>query len=276
MSKEATEVSSKSPVLVVPDARSASTRLPYSPSSSPNPNRKPAFIVGIAGASASGKTTLCEQIHKKLPHHRVGIVSQDSFYRCLTPEEIANAANHNFDEPGAFDWPCMRDVLTRLKNRDLAAIPTYDYTTHSRAKESTALWNLDVVLFEGIFSFMADPAYPGGRDLMDLRIFVETDSDTRLARRVFRDTMYRGRTVDSVLQQYERFVKPSFEQFILPQRKKADIIIPWGDYSENMFSNDGSWEDESYPALNMIITYIKSIIGETPVRSVSAIREAPY
>jgi uridine kinase len=232
---------------------------------------KPAFIIGIAGGSASGKTSLCHQIHSLLPNQRVAIVAQDSFYRNLTPDEIRRAAQHNFDEPAAFDWPLMHDVLASLRRRRKVDVPTYDYKTHSRSDVVVPLWNIDVVLFEGILAFHDEPDVRMG-ELMDLKIFVETDSDTRLARRVFRDTQNRGRSLESVLLQYERFVKPSFEQYILPLKKRADVIIPWGDYSQNMFSDDGSWQSQRYPALEMIVEHIQTKLasfGPPPIRTLS-------
>lgn len=199
-------------------------------------------------------------------------MAQDSFYRNLTAEEIARAASHNFDEPAAFDWPLMHDVLSNLRRRRKVDVPTYDYKTHSRRSDvSTPLWNIDVVLFEGILAFH-DEGEVSMSQLMDLKIFVETDSDTRLARRVFRDTQSRGRSLESVLAQYERFVKPSFERYILPLKKKADVIIPWGDYSQNMFSDDGTWQTMRYPALEMIVEHIQtklSSFGPPPMRTLS-------
>jgi uridine kinase len=200
----------------------------------------------------------------------------------------------------------MYDVLLSLKHRKKTEIPTYDYKTHSRTTEVVSLWNVDVVLFEGILAFHDDSDYDqdqiilrsksptststnnnsnynsnnngdnGKRrlsDLMDLKIFVETDSDTRLARRVFRDTSQRGRTLDSVLTQYEKFVKPAYEKYIQPLKRKADVIIPWGDYSDNCFSDDGSWKAVRYPALDMIVEHIQTKLAlfkaETAFKTIS-------
>jgi len=220
-----------------------------------------AFIIGITGGSASGKTSFAEKILSMLPNQHVVIVSQDNFYRGLTPEEQVTAADFNFDEPNALDWKAMYEALSELRERKRVAIPTYDYVTHTRSKVVKELWNYDVVLFEGILTFYQHPEYcllP----LMDLKIFVETDSDTRLARRVLRDTKYRGRTVESVLEQYERFVKPAYDQFIAPLKRKADVIIPWGDYSGNVFKDDGNWKDVHYPALDMIVEHIQTRLAD--------------
>jgi len=230
-----------------------------------------AFVIGITGGSASGKTSFAEKILRMLPGQRVCIVSQDNFYRGLSPDE--DAANFNFDHPDALDWKAQYEALADLRERKRVEIPTYDYVTHTRAKAVHELWNFDVVLYEGILTFYQHPEYcllP----LMDLKIFVETDSDTRLARRVLRDTKFRGRTVESVLAQYERFVKPAYDQYIAPLKRKADVIIPWGDYSGNCFTDDGNWKHIHYPALDMIVEHIQtrlaacSMVGQPP-RSIS-------
>jgi len=232
-----------------------------------------AFVIGITGGSASGKTSFAERILEMLPNERVVIVSQDNFYRGLRPEEQASAADFNFDHPNALDWETMFNALSALRERQRVEIPTYDFVTHTRSSVVKELWGYDVVLFEGILAFHQHPQYCL-TDLMDLKVFVETDSDTRLARRVLRDTKYRGRTVESVLEQYERFVKPAYEQFIAPQKKKADVIIPWGDYSGNVFSDNGKWKHIHYPALDMIVEHIQTKLAACsmfgmPPRSVS-------
>jgi len=232
-----------------------------------------AFVIGITGGSASGKTSFAEKILKMLPNERVIIVSQDNFYRGLRPEEQATAADFNFDHPDALDWETMYNALSALRQRKRVEIPTYDYVTHTRSSVVRELWNYDVVLFEGILTFYQHPKYCL-TPLMDLKIFVETDSDTRLARRVLRDTKFRGRTVESVLEQYERFVKPAYDQFIAPLKRKADVIIPWGDYSGNVFNDDGNWKQVHYPALDMIVEHIQTKLAACsysgmPPRSVS-------
>jgi len=231
-----------------------------------------AFIIGIDGGSASGKTSFAEKILSMLPNQRVVIVSQDNFYRGLTDEEQPFAADFNFDHPNALDWKTTYEVLSQLRDRKRVKIPTYDYKKHVRSDVVRELWNYDIVLFEGILAFHPHPEYcllP----LMDLKIFVETDSDTRLARRVLRDTKCRGRTVESVLQQYERFVKPAYDQFIAPLKRKADVIIPWGDYSGNVFNDDGKWKTVHYPALDMIVEHIQTRLAACsagqPTRSIS-------
>jgi len=220
-----------------------------------------AFVIGIAGGSASGKTSVAEKILSMLhPNKRVAILTQDSFYRNLTPEELPNAREFNWDCPEAFDWELQRDVLTALRHRKKVEVPVYDYVHNCRSEtEHVTLWNVDVVIFEGILAFYRHPDPQLCLDsLIDLKIFVETDADTRLARRVFRDTQYRGRSIESVLTQYSKFVKPSYDTHISPLKRRSDIIIPWGDYSDNVFFDDGSWKTRNYPALDMIVRDIQT------------------
>ena len=219
-----------------------------------------AFVIAITGGSASGKTSVAEKILSMLPNQRVAIVSQDSFYRNLTPEELPNAREFNWDCPEAFDWELQRDVLQSLRHRRKVDVPVYDYVNNCRSTtKHVTLWNVDVVIFEGILAFYQHPDPSLCLDpLLDLKIFVETDSDTRLARRMYRDTQFRGRSIASVLTQYSKFVKPSYDRHIAPLKRRADIIIPWGDYSDNVFSDDGSWKKQRYPALDMIVEHIQS------------------
>ncbi|KAH3766303.1 phosphoribulokinase/uridine kinase family protein [Pelomyxa schiedti] len=222
-----------------------------------------AFIIGVAGGTASGKTSLCAQILSMLEVYqtRVAIVAQDSFYKTLTEEQHNHVAAHNFDEPAAFDWELMREVLTKLRHKKKTEIPIYDYVTHSRRTDKTVpLFAQDVILFEGILAFHNEGSIDL-RSLMDLAIFVETDNDTRLARRVVRDIQERGRQLDNVLYQYEKFVKPAFEEWVEPQKRMADVIIPWGEYSKNNVCVDltkGEWQTQHYPALDMIVEHIRT------------------
>eukprot|EP01113_Clastostelium_recurvatum_P032779 TRINITY_DN4254_c0_g1_i2.p1 TRINITY_DN4254_c0_g1~~TRINITY_DN4254_c0_g1_i2.p1 ORF type:complete len:261 (-),score=48.25 TRINITY_DN4254_c0_g1_i2:71-853(-) len=190
------------------------------------------FIIGVSGGTASGKTTVCEAISQKLGDQRMVIISQDSFYRNLTHSELDSVQGYNFDHPDAFDWPAVVEVLKGLKSGRRVEIPQYSFVTHTRLKETTSVYGVDVILFEGILSFFR----PEIRDQMDMKIFVDTDADTRLSRRVIRDIRERGRTLEGVLKQYESFVKPSFDEYILPTKKFADVIIPRG--SDNVVAID--------------------------------------
>jgi len=186
--------------------------------------RRRPFIIGVCGGTASGKTSVCEDILKKLENQRVVIISQDSFYLALDEESLKSVHNYNFDHPNAFDWSLLEEILKGIKAGKRVEIPEYSFLTHTRLKTSTTLYGADVILFEGILAFYTQEL----RNNMDLKIFVDTDADTRLSRRVIRDINERGRTLQGVLHQYETFVKPAFEEYILPTKKYADVIIPRG------------------------------------------------
>eukprot|EP01112_Ceratiomyxa_fruticulosa_P004668 TRINITY_DN1520_c0_g1_i1.p1 TRINITY_DN1520_c0_g1~~TRINITY_DN1520_c0_g1_i1.p1 ORF type:complete len:269 (+),score=61.07 TRINITY_DN1520_c0_g1_i1:495-1301(+) len=190
------------------------------------------FIIGVTGGTASGKTTVCEAILKKLSDQRVAIISQDSFYRSLNHDDLEQVHQYNFDHPDAFDWPAIADILKGIKENKRVEIPNYSFVTHTRLTETTPIYGVDVILFEGILAFYTSEL----RDQMDMKIFVDTDADTRLCRRVVRDINERGRTLEGVLKQYEKFVKPSFDDYILPTKKYADVIIPRG--SDNLVAID--------------------------------------
>uniref|UniRef100_A0A7M5UYR2 Uridine kinase n=2 Tax=Clytia hemisphaerica TaxID=252671 RepID=A0A7M5UYR2_9CNID len=184
-----------------------------------------AFLIGICGGSASGKTTVAKKIIEELGVPWVVIISLDSFYKVLTPEqhEQAERAEYNFDHADAFDWALACKTLRKLKEGKNAKIPIYDFSTHSRLEKEKTVYGANVVIFEGIMTF-ADPEL---LKLFDIKVFVDTDSDIRLARRLRRDISERGRDITSVLKQYDKFVKPMFEKFIAPSMKDADIVVPW-------------------------------------------------
>ncbi|KAK9822248.1 hypothetical protein WJX81_006249 [Elliptochloris bilobata] len=160
----------------------------------------------------------------KLDHRKLLHVAQDSFYRNLTAAEARDIASFNFDHTSAFAYDEIYATLHALKSGRSAVVPIYDFVTSSRQHGGTLVGNAGVVLFDGILALH----YPELRSLFDFKVFVDTDADTRLARRIRRDVMDRGRDVLAVLAQYERTVKPSFEEWILPTRKFADIIVPRG------------------------------------------------
>jgi uridine kinase len=187
--------------------------------------RQAPFIIGITGGSASGKTSVCKQIVNQLGLPWVVMLSMDRFYRPLTKEERADVSNYNFDHPSAFDYDGLVNSITSIKSGSAVKVPRYNFTTHSREEQTDVVYGCDVVLVEGILVLYDKRV----RDLLDMKIFVNTDSDYRLIRRIKRDIVERGRTVESVLDQYEKTVKPSFEDFIAPCMKHADIVIPWND-----------------------------------------------
>jgi len=199
------------------------------------------FVIGVAGGTSSGKTTVCHKIVEELNIPWAVLLSQDSFYKVLNQEEIERAerAEYNFDHPDSFDYELLVDTLARLKKGQRVQVPIYDFVTHSRRKSSTVVYGADVILFEGILAFYDKRLL----DLMDLKIFVDADSDIRLARRLRRDITFRGRDIHSVIKQYRDFVKPSFDEYIAPTQTKADIIIPNG--------------EDSTVAIDLIVQHIK-------------------
>nr|XP_020731235.1 uridine-cytidine kinase 1 isoform X2 [Odocoileus virginianus texanus] len=183
------------------------------------PHQRP-FLIGVSGGTASGKSTVCEKImellgQKEVDHRqrKLVILSQDRFYKVLTAEQKAKAlkGQYNFDHPDAFDNDLMHRTLKNIVEGKTVEVPTYDFVTHSRLAETTVVYPADVVLFEGILVFYSQEI----RDMFHLRLFVDTDSDVRLSRRVLRDVQ-RGRDLEQILTQYTTFVKPAFEEFCLP------------------------------------------------------------
>uniref|UniRef100_A0A131Y2S8 uridine/cytidine kinase n=1 Tax=Ixodes ricinus TaxID=34613 RepID=A0A131Y2S8_IXORI len=192
---------------------------------------KTPFLIGVAGGTASGKTTVCRKIMEKVRcvgQSRLVCLHQDSFYRELHPHEreLANRGRFNFDHPGAFDDQLMVLTLKDILQEKVVQVPVYDFITNSRRKDewTTVSPAVDVVLVEGLLLFY----FPEVRDMFHMKLFVDTDPDTRLARRVLRDVKERGRDLEKILHQYTTFVKPSFEEFCLPTKKYADVIIPRG------------------------------------------------
>ncbi|XP_016981506.1 uridine-cytidine kinase isoform X2 [Drosophila rhopaloa] len=220
-----------------------------------NDEVKSPFLIGVAGGTASGKSTVCKKIMEQLgqaemdhTQRQVVSISQDSFYRELTAAEKAKAQKglFNFDHPDAFNEELMFSTLQNILQGHKVEIPSYDYRTNSLDFENMlVIYPADVVLFEGILVFY----FPKIRDLFHMKLFVDTDSDTRLARRVPRDINERGRDLDAVLTQYMTFVKPAFEEFCSPTKKFADVIIPRG--------------ADNTVAIDLIVHHIGEILATT-------------
>ena len=181
-------------------------------------------IIGIAGGTGSGKTTVVKKISQVLPPHCAAVIPLDSYYNDtsdMTPEERKQI---NFDHPDAFDWKLLTEHIKKLKNGEAIEQPTYSYIESNRQAETIHVEPKPVIIIEGIMALHHKKL----RDMMDLKIFVDTDDDVRLIRNIRRDVVERGRTVDMVLDRYEKVLKPMHEQFIEPTKKFADLIIPWG------------------------------------------------
>jgi uridine kinase len=171
-----------------------------------------------------GKSSVCKAILDRLNVQWVAILPTDSFYKPLTAEQKADVANYNFDHPSAFDWPLLIETLRALKRCEKVSVPHYDFVSHSRLPTSSTIYGADVIIVEGILALYHKEV----RAELDMKIFVDTDSDVRLCRRLRRDIAERGRDVNGVLLQYERFVKPAFDEFVQPTMQHADIVVPRG------------------------------------------------
>lgn len=181
-------------------------------------------IIGIAGGSGSGKTTVTNAIMKNLEGHSVALLAQDYYYKDQSHLTFEERLETNYDHPFAFDNDLLIHNLKDLRNGKPVKVPTYDYSQHTRSKETIAFDPKDVIIVEGIFALENNTL----RDMMDVKIYVDTDADLRILRRLTRDTKERGRTMESVINQYLNVVRPMHEQFIEPTKKHADIIIPEG------------------------------------------------
>ncbi|EGE02239.1 uridine kinase [Trichophyton equinum CBS 127.97] len=187
---------------------------------------EPMIIVGVAGSSGSGKSSVSQEIINLLDLPGASILVMDSFYKTLTPEEnaIAHADEYDFDSPLAIDFDVLVKLLRDLKKGLKVEIPIYSFKKHQREPETTPMHPPRVLILEGILAF-TDPRI---LELLDLKIFVEADMDVCLGRRIARDVRERGRTIDSILKQWFKFVKPSYTRYVEPQRIISDIIIPRG------------------------------------------------
>ena len=182
------------------------------------------LIVGIAGGTGSGKTTVVKKIIEKLPEGEVVIMPQDSYYKDNSHLPIEQRQEINFDHPGSIEFSLLINHLKKLKNGETINMPIYSYLTCIRADETIELQPKHVVIVEGIM-ILTDKKL---REMIDIRVFVDADADDRLARVIKRDIIERGRSVDKVLERYEKTVKPMHLQFIEPSKRFADIIVPQG------------------------------------------------
>lgn len=185
------------------------------------------LIIGIAGGTGSGKTTVVQQIMNELPQAEVGIISQDSYYKENNNLSFDERALINFDHPRAIDFNLLREHLLELKNGNTINQPVYSFVTHNRTEDTIITHPRKVMIVEGIL-ILANPEL---RDMFDIKIYVHADSDERLIRRLKRDIAERGRDMTEVLNRYQHTLKPMHEQFIEPTKAFADIIIPNDKYN---------------------------------------------
>ncbi|MGF7059962.1 uridine kinase [Brassicibacter mesophilus] len=201
------------------------------------------ILIGITGGTGSGKSTVAQEIFCSLPEKNIVIIEQDSYYKEQSHLSFEDRIKTNYDHPFAFDNDLLIEHLKALMSGQSINKPIYDFEVHNRRKETETVFPKDIIILEGIL-LLDDERI---RELLDIKIFVDTDSDVRIIRRIIRDIKERGRTLDSIIEQYLTTVRPAHMQFIEPSKKYADIIIPEGGYNK--------------VAIDLMVTKVKSIIS---------------
>ncbi len=201
-------------------------------------------IIGVAGGSASGKTSVSAQILSRIGPQRIAYLQHDSYYCDESHLGLVVRAARNYDHPDSLETSLLVEHLLRLRRGEAVAVPIYDFTTYQRRAESRIVAAAPVILVEGILIF----AERSLRDLMDIRIFVDTDADIRFIRRLRRDISERGRTLESVVQQYLETVRPMHLEFVEPSKRYANVIVPEGGRNQ--------------VAMEMIISRIQTLLSE--------------
>ncbi|WKA52502.1 uridine kinase [Planococcus liqunii] len=199
-------------------------------------------VIGIAGGSGSGKTSVTNSIYEVFKENSVVVIEQDYYYKDQSHLAFEERLETNYDHPLAFDTDLLIEHVNKLLNREPIEKPVYNYALHTRADETVLIEPKDVIILEGILVLEDERL----RDLMDIKLFVDTDADLRIIRRLLRDINERGRTIDSVIDQYLNVVRPMHNQFIEPTKRYADVIIPEGGQNE--------------VAIDLMVTKIKTIL----------------
>ncbi len=202
------------------------------------------FIIGIAGGTGSGKTTVVKKLIERLPKGEVVVIPQDSYYKDSSNVPVEERQNINFDHPDAFDWKLLNEQLHQLKAGNAIEQPTYSYLTCTRQEETIHVEPREVIIIEGIMA-LCDKKL---REEMDLKIFVDADGDDRLIRVIQRDVIERGRTAEAVMDRYTRILKPMHAQFIEPCKRHADLIIPQGGHNK--------------AAIDILVKFVKHQLAE--------------
>jgi len=205
--------------------------------------RSQSVALGVAGGTGSGKTTVADAILDAVGRDRIASLAQDSYYRDVDWQSDEDLLNYNFDHPQALDSELLVAHLRSLKAGEAIEVPVYDFVTHRRTAETVRVKAKPVILLEGILLFVE----PQLRQLLDFKIFVDTDSDVRLIRRIRRDIRERGRTLEDVMRQYLETVRPMHLEFVEPSKRWADVIVPEG--------------GENRVALGMVIARLEQLLG---------------
>lgn len=183
-------------------------------------------LIGICGGTGSGKTTLAEKIYNKF-NSCATLIGMDSYYKSNPKIPLEERAKCNYDHPDAFETELLIEHLKELKKGNAVDVPQYDYCNHLRKEETIKVESKQIVIIEGILLLENIELC----NLLDIKIYVDTDADVRILRRIMRDVKERGRSLDSVVEQYQSTVKPMHEQFVEPYKRRADIIVPEGGYN---------------------------------------------
>ncbi|WP_076459341.1 uridine kinase [Limosilactobacillus caccae] len=213
-------------------------------------NKRP-VVIGVTGGSGSGKTTVSNAIYNQLHGQAIQIITQDTYYNDQSEMTMAERKAVNYDHPLAFDTDLLIEQLAALRNNQAVEMPVYDYKQYTRSQETVHVEPTDVIILEGIL-ILDDERL---RDLMDIKVYVDTDDDIRIIRRIQRDMVERGRSLDSIINQYLATVKPMYHQFVEPTKRYADIIVPEG--------------GENQVAIDLLSTKIRDILvkrGHTELR----------
>jgi uridine kinase len=201
------------------------------------------LVIGIAGGSGSGKTTVAQEILQRVGPDRIAYIQHDSYYKDLTGLPPAQRAEVNFDHPNSLETELLISHVEQLKNGQQIEVPIYDFSKHSRTEETFKVNPRGVIIVEGILIFVEAAL----RSLFDVKLFVDTDADIRLIRRLHRDITERGRTAESVIKQYQLTVRPMHLEFVEPSKRYADVIIPEGGFNA--------------AALDMVVARIESLLS---------------
>lgn len=186
------------------------------------------FLIGVAGGTCSGKTTLAEKLAVMAGGDQLSLIKLDSYYVAAHDTPFVERERMNYDHPDAFDWQLLNDHLAALVNGATVPVPVYDFANHDRSDDVRTVQPSPIIVVEGILVLWE----PQLRDRFDLKVYVDTDADLRLIRRLVRDVAERGRTTESIIQQYLETVRPSHDQFIEPSKRHADVIFPQGGMNE--------------------------------------------